>query len=216
MNRSTHSRRVAALLALLWLGAVACSDSARRLQTASANELNGVPLDPPRAKPELALTATDGKPFDLQDDTRGKLTFLFFGFTSCPDICPVHMANLAAALSKLSYEERERTRVVFVSVDPERDTPERIREWLDNFDRAFIGVRGSMSDINRAEEQLGLPPSSKLPVNHHDGSYGVGHSTQILVFHPTIDSAYVTYPFGTRQSDWAADLPRLLEHGGRP
>jgi protein SCO1 len=206
-------RQPARLIVLLGVSLgilVACDHTARR----SASDLAGVPVDPPRPKPELTLTATDGQSFDLRRDTEGHLTFLFFGFTHCPDICPVHLSNLAAALSRLSYEDRQRTRVVFVSVDPERDSLPRLREWLDGFDRSFIGLRGPMTDINRAEDALGFPTSTKLHSEHGE-SYNVGHSTQIIVFHPATDSAYVTYPFGTRQSDWSRDLPRLLRDGGR-
>lgn len=211
--KSFRRSRLRVALAAASLGVLACSapDGA---QQRTANDLAGVPVDPPRAKPALTLTSTDGTPFDLRRDTDGALTFLFFGFTNCPDICPVHFANLSAALSRLSYEDRQRTRVVFVSVDPERDTAKRIREWLDQFDPAFIGLRGDMDAIHRAEDSLGFPQSVRMHAQH-DSSYNVGHSTQIIVFDASTDSAYVTYPFGTRQSDWARDLPRLLRDGGR-
>lgn len=159
-------------------------------------------------RPDFVLTDTRGEPFDFRARTGGKLTFLFFGYTHCPDACPIHMANLAAVLERRSWDERQAVEVVFVSVDPERDTLPRIRSWLDNFSRRFVGLRGSREEVTALEEALGLPPSV-VGTDEETGAPFVAHSTQVLVFTQD-DSAHLAYPFGTRQVDLARDLPRLL------
>ncbi len=173
----------------------------------------GVELTPAKPKLSFALTATDGRRFDFRRDTDGRLTLLFLGYTSCPDVCPVHLANIAAALARLSADERRQVRVVFVTTDPARDSLPRIRAWLDNFDSTFVGLRGTRDEVAAVESALGLAPSSMQPTI--EGGYAVGHAAQVLVFTPD-DSLRVMYPFGVRQQDWARDLPRLLAMRVRP
>ncbi|HKY59798.1 MAG TPA: SCO family protein [Gemmatimonadota bacterium] len=164
-------------------------------------------------RPDFTLLDTAGEPYDFLEETRGKAALLFFGYTHCPDVCPIHMGNIAAVLKDLGYERRRRVEVVFVSTDPERDTPERIRSWLDRFDPAFVGLRGSRARVDSIQRSLGLPPSVLEP-KAADGGYAVGHAAQVLAFPPD-GPARVVYPFGTRQADWAHDLP-LLVSGATP
>ena len=201
--------RLAATIALGASALVACTPSP---PTQRGGRYNGIEVKPARAKGDFRLTDTDGKPFDFRARTDGHVTLLFFGYTSCPDVCPVHMANIAEALDRLTAGERGRIRVIFVSTDPDRDTPERMRTWLAHFDPSFIGVRGPLADVNRIEQQFGLAPSVTSPAAPGDTAYAVGHAAQILAFTPD-DSLRVYYPFGTRQQDWAKDLPRLIRVG---
>ncbi len=175
----------------------------------SWGELRGWVMDTPISKPDLKLTDTNGEAFDLEAETDGYLTLLFFGYTYCPDVCPVHMANLSAVFGDLIPEVRDRIKVVFVSTDPERDTPERLRSWLDNFDRAFIGLRGSLDDINAALSSMLLPGVAVIP-GEHGSEPLIGHPAAILAFGPD-GLARVRYPYGVRQTDWAHDLPMLVE-----
>lgn len=172
-------------------------------------ELRGWVMDTPIPKPVLTLTDTDGEEFDLRAETDGYLTLLFFGYTLCPDICPVHMANLGAVFGNLVPEVRDRTKVVFVSTDPVRDTPERLRAWLDNFDPSFVGLRGSIDTINAALAKMLLPGVAVLPAEHGMEAM-VGHPAAVIAFSPD-GMARVRYPFGVRQADWAHDLPLLVE-----
>jgi len=166
-------------------------------------------LQRPVPRPDFTLTDTRGRPFDFREETRGRLTFLFFGYTHCPDVCPVHMSNLASVLAEEPPEVRRRVSVVFVTTDPERDTPERLRSWLDNFSARFVGLRGSRDEVTAVERSLGLPPSV-VGTDEETGEPFVGHSTQMLAF-TADDTAHVSYPFGTRQMELARDLPRLLD-----
>jgi protein SCO1/2 len=165
-------------------------------------------LAEPIPRPGFTLLDTRGEPYDFFEATRGKVTLLFFGYTHCPDVCPVHMGNIAAVLHDLGAEGRRRIEVVFVTTDPGRDTPQRIRSWLDRFDPRFVGLRGNQAEIDSIQRSLRLPPSVLEPPAA-DGSYGVGHAAQVLAF-SSDGPARIVYPFGTRQADWAHDLPLLV------
>lgn len=174
-----------------------------------ASGFRGVITSPPREKPDFTLTDFNGQPFNFRLATNGKVTLLFFGYTHCPDVCPLHVANVAAVLKKLPFEAREAIRFVFVSTDPVRDTPERLKEWLGNFDPTFIGLRGSVEEVNRILYTLRMPPIdlSQKPAGAAQ-EYLVGHAAQVLAF-STDGYSRLEYPFGIRQEDWAHDLPKL-------
>ena len=173
---------------------------------------HGVSLEPPLPRPSFTLTDTRGQPYDFARETRGRLTFLFFGYTNCPDVCPVHVANVASVLHKLSFEDQRRATFVFVTVDPARDSLPALRAWLDHFDKSFVGLRGEASTVDSLMGTLGLPPAIRAAPTKPGGWYEVGHAAPVLVF-TADDVAHVMYPFGTRQLDWAEDMPRLLKVG---
>lgn len=172
--------------------------------------LAGEELQTPVPKPSFTLTEVeDGRPYRFREETEGYLTLLFFGYTHCPDVCPVHMANLGEVMRDLPLEVERRIRVVFVSTDPERDTRERIREWLAGFHPSFVGLRGSREEVRAIEEELGLTASVVQGHDRGDDDYVVGHAAQVLAFEAD-DTARVAYPWGTRQRDWLRDLPELV------
>jgi protein SCO1/2 len=189
---------------LLALGAAGCRTADR-----VPGDMRGVLLGEPLAKPGFTLTATDGTAFDFRQRTDGFVTLLFFGYTHCPDVCPVHMANLGAVLPQLDPQVAARVRVVFVTTDPRRDTPAALRTWLDHFSRGFVGLTGDSSAIATAEAALRLPPAVIEKAAAPDTAYFVGHSAAVVAF--TADNrAHVIYPYGIRQEDWAHDLPLLV------
>jgi protein SCO1/2 len=198
--------RPLAALPLLVAGALGC---ARPAPGARVEELKGPRILQALPRPGFLLRKADGSPFDFRAETRGTLTFLFFGYTHCPDVCPLHMANLAGVLHTLPPEVLHRIRVVFVSTDPERDTPDVLRGWLGQFDSSFIGVTGTPAALEVAQRAVGMPPASRegeLPM----GGYGITHAAQIWAFTPD-DSAHVMYPWGVPREDLAADIPKLLQ-----
>ena len=173
--------------------------------------LHGVTLTPAHAKPDFTLESMDGRPFDFLADTRGAVTLLFFGYTNCPDVCPTHLANIAYALRRLPDDTRRQVRMVFVTTDPARDTPERLRSWLGQFDSSFVGLRGSI-DVNAIPDALQWPPAQMEHMTSTSGpqSYGVGHAAQVLAF-TADDSLRAEYPSGVQREDWVHDLRILVE-----
>lgn len=173
--------------------------------SAAEESWHGTELGSPLPRPEFTLTDTDGQPFDFAAETEGRLTLLFFGFTNCPDICPGHMGILQGVKDTPGVPD---PLVVFVTTDPERDTPERLREWLDGFDEDFIGLTGTPEQIAAAEAAAKVAGS--IRTTGDDGDVEVAHDARIVAYTPD-DQAHVIYEFGTRSEDWIADLPRLLE-----
>jgi protein SCO1/2 len=177
---------------------------------APAPRWSGVPYADPLPRPRFVLTDTRGRSFDFHAETEGFLTLLFFGYTSCPDICPVHLAQLAAVLRRVSPEVRQQVKVVFVAVDPARDTPERVRNFLDRFDPRFIGLVGTPEELQAAQAAASVPPASVD--QEWEGGYSVSHAGWITLYTKD-DLARLRYPFGTRQIEWARDLPILVQQG---
>ena len=164
-------------------------------------------ISPPQPKPKFTLTDTSGAPYDFWSKTQGSVTLLFFGYTHCPDMCPLQMAIVAQALKRVPADSANQFKVVFVTTDPARDTPQVLRSWLDHFDKRFIGLTGSQPAIDAAQIAANLPVARKSPVRP-DGAYEVGHAAFVLAY--TKDNlAHVIYPVGVKQDDWVHDLPYL-------
>jgi protein SCO1/2 len=164
-------------------------------------------VSPPLPKPKFTLTDTAGAPFDFSAKTQGYVTLLFFGYTHCPDMCPLQMSTLAQAYRKLPPVIADRFKVVFVTTDPARDTPQVLRTWLDHFDKRFIGLTGSQAAIDASQISADMTPAKKSAVRS-DGNYEVGHA--LFVFAYTKDNlAHVVYPGGVQEEDWTHDLPFL-------
>ena len=213
---------VAAAVLVLGIGAFAAvqrGDGADDPDAAAGDEdgWHGAYLPTPQPRPDFTLTDTSGAPYDFAAETGGRLTLLFFGYTSCPDVCPIHMATLSSALRQPGMPEPI---VVFVTTDPARDTPDHLRSWLDQFDTDFVGLTGTPEQVAAAEDAAGVARSIAAT---EDGSppaagadaYEVGHAAQIVAYTPD-DLNHVQYPFGVRRQDWQADLPRMLEVWGAP
>lgn len=193
-------------MALLLLAAAtpACRSTPKPF---SGEGLAGPMIVPALPKPDLVLPATDGRIFDLRRETEGYLTLLFFGYTHCPDLCPVQLANIATAMHRLPPAITDRIRVVFVSVDPARDTPSVTRAWLDHFDKRFIGLTGDSASVAYALTQLRLG-HPMAPTAIDSTAYTVNHTVVVLAF-TTDNLAHVAYPSGIRPDDWAKDLTSL-------
>jgi protein SCO1/2 len=181
---------------------------ARSDAEATPNALRGTMLAQPLPKTDFTLTGTDGRPYDFRRETDGSLTMLFFGYTNCPDVCPVQLHNVAAVLQREPYEVSSKVKVVFVTTDPERDTPEVLRRWLDGIDPSFVGLRGSPDQVAKIQRSFGLTPAVRE--GSDSANYTVGHAAQVIAFTPD-NQAHVVYPFGTRQADWDHDIPLLVQ-----
>ena len=173
----------------------------------------GTVLSIEQTMPDVVLTDTQGQPFDLRAGADGRVTLLMFGYTNCPDICPISVATLASALRSLPPAVADGVRLVFVTADPGRDTPERLRSFLDQFDEDFIGLHGTVEQLDTAQRAANVPPAVRDEPDE-EGNYAVGHATQMIAYQPD-GVAGIVYPFGTREGDWVNDLPRLVA-GERP
>lgn len=202
---------VAALYAVACGGGSAPETTPAPAATQVDLTLTGIPATQPLPKPDIVLTDTAGQAYDFRARTEGKITLLYFGYTFCPDICPTHMATVAAALKELPPEEASQVEVVFVTIDPDRDTPEQLRTWLDLFDASFVGARanGELA-VRNMQYDVGLHPATKNPLP--DGQYTISHPTLMTVF-TRDDLGHVYYPYGTKKEALAHDLKVLIERG---
>lgn len=199
------NRRIPQLVVLLALALLlaACG------RDVSTDDLQGVLIDPAQPKPDFVLTDTEGQQYDFAAETEGKLTLLYFGYLNCPDICPVHLAQIAETFDQHPDVARD-AEVVFVSVDPNRDSPEEIRAFLDNFDTRFVGLTGTLKELEAAQTAANVPVAQFVG----DGEdYTVNHAGQVIAFAPD-GLNHSVYPFGVRQSQWSNDLQILSQMEG--
>jgi len=199
------------------------------LPNPEATGFHGAVLAEPIPRPDFALTDTDGGRFDFAEETAGEPTLLYVGYTSCPDICPAHLAQIAGAMAEAGLDtdelrvvfvtadparddaerlDTDELRVVFVTADPARDDAERLERYLAAFDDGFTGLTGSPEEVDAALAALGQP-AAEVFGERPDGSYEVTHPSQVLAFGPD-DRARLVFPFGTSREGWVADLPRLV------
>ena len=137
--------------------------------------------DPARNIRDFELINTENKPF-AQEDFIGNWNLIFFGFSFCPDICPITMSLLAKVQSSLETDEKNKVDFFMVTVDPARDSPAALRKYLDNFSKTFIGLTGTLDQIYNFSTQVNAPFS---PVLNQEGShYTVDHSGNIILINP--------------------------------
>jgi protein SCO1/2 len=162
---------------------------------------SGTALPEPRALADFSLSDQDGQPFS-RENLRGHWTLLFTGFTNCPDVCPLTIASMADLRRRLA---RDDIQFLFVSVDPERDTPEVIRRYLAHFDRGLVGATGPRADIETFTTGLGLAQVVNPGVGDE---YTVDHSTALVLIDP--EARLAGYFSAPHQPDaLAADLAGL-------
>jgi protein SCO1 len=172
------------------------------------HKFHGSVLQNPKREGDIVLRSASG-PVRLSE-YEGKVVLLYFGYTSCPDVCPTSLAKLKTALSELSAESAAQVQVVFISVDPDRDTPERLEQYVHVFGSDFIGASGTRGEVDLIAESHGV--YYKINPPDGDGNYTVDHSSYIYV----IDrQGYLVMNWGhdTQPEEISADLKYLLKHG---
>jgi protein SCO1/2 len=202
---------LALLPALVQTGRTQASQKAPESSAAGTSAVTyaGGMVSPALPKPKFTLTDTSGNPYDFAAKTQGNVALLFFGYTHCPDMCPIQMYLIEQALKKLTPQQAAQFSVVFVTTDPARDTPAVLRTWLDHFDKRFVGLTGTEKEIDAAQIAANLEPAKKSAVRP-DGAYEVGHAAFVLAY--TKDNlAHVIYPVGVKAEDLAHDLPYLAK-----
>lgn len=171
---------------------------------APAVNFKGTAIDDDSMGGNFTLTDFDGKPLGLEA-FHGKVVALFFGYTNCPDVCPTTMLEYASVMKQLGADA-DKVQVLFVSVDPERDTPKVLAGYVPHFDKRFIGLTGTPEQIEKVKKQYKVvaqkvpTPGGGYSVDHSAGSYLLDQKGKLRVFQA----------YGTPAANLAYDIQQLL------
>lgn len=163
--------------------------------------------DPPRAISDFALTDQNGEPFRLSD-TNGTVRLLYFGYTSCPDICPTTLLTWKQVREELGDRADDVT-FIMVTVDPERDTFDVLKRYVTAFHPSFIGLTGSMEQLTRVWADFGVQVQ-KEPMPESAAGYSVGHTASVFALDRE-GRLRLKFPFGATPEQIAGDLRRLMK-----
>ncbi len=201
MNKKTFQVGISALLVIAIIAAVTFFLSQ---PVSFRGTAYGEPY--PSASP-IQLTQSDGKDFHLADQ-KGKIVLLFFGYTACPDVCPTTMAELKLVTDDLG-SAADSVKVVFITVDPERDTPEKVQAYVNHFNSNFIGLSGSIDNLEKVWSDYGVFRQI-VPAANSESSYSVDHTVRITLI--DIDgNLRLSYGFQTPVDDIVHDIKLLLK-----
>lgn len=193
----TGTLRSAGLLCSIGLAMLSAAVSA------AAPTLKAGVFDPPRTAPDFLLQGSDGAPLKLSD-YRGQVVLLGFGFTSCPDVCPTTLSVLAAARRKLGAAAED-AQVIYLTVDPERDTSARMKQYLQTFDPTFVGGTGTVDQMAAVRRDYGIQAEKKVFGNN----YMVAHSSYVYLIDRK-GALRALMPYGHTPDDYVHDLKILL------
>ena len=201
----TGVRLVVALAAVALVAACASGSSDPTISANGEPGWHGTGVTKGYPLPDLSFTDTEGQQVTPTDMARTPVTLVFFGYTHCPDICNVVLANFASALRGATPAVRKDVRMLFVTTDPERDTPDVVRDYLDRFDPTYEGLVAPVGTIEKAAKALYI--SYEKPDGSQGGNYMVSHGTYTTGF--LHGSARVVWSADTTVADLRADLTRL-------
>jgi protein SCO1/2 len=178
-------------------------------QMGHSHAFSGVVQSPPAPAPNISLTDDRGALFRLSD-LRGQWVLLAYGYTHCPDICPLTLSNLKAAKQLLGVES-SKIRVVFASVDPERDTVPVMHAYVGHFGPDFVGLTGSPAEVAAAARPYAVRYEKVQTTSA--GGYAMAHSAYIYLIDPQ-QQWRMTYAFGVKPEEFASDLSYLIAASG--
>jgi len=170
-----------------------------------APELNGTVYTEPRTTPEFTLQNAAGEPVSLQD-YRGKVIPIYFGYTFCPDVCPLTMANLARVQAQVD-DDGDEMQVLMITVDPQRDSATVVQDYVESFHPAFVGLSGSEEQIAAATDPFGVFYESAA--GSDASGYLVDHTARVFVIDKS-GALRVTYAYDAAVDDLAADMRLLI------
>lgn len=153
-------------------------------------DLSGTVVDPPYTVSSDALTTADGAAYSLSKDTTSTLTLVFFGYTHCPDICPAVLSSIASGIAKLTPEQQDQVRLLFITTDPKRDTPAVLADYVSRFSPNFIGLTGELDTILKVAKPLHiyvdggeeLPGGGYDPNSHGSQIFGINAKHEAPIF----------------------------------
>jgi protein SCO1/2 len=208
MRRSTIALIILALAVAAAAGAWLAHATLQR--ESGVRLLHATALEPPQPLPEFSLLSDSGQTL-TRADVQGQWSLVFFGFTHCPDICPTTLARLADVRKRVAdLAKEQQPQVLLVTVDPERDTPPVLAEYLQGFDPSFRGITGSVEDIDAFASALGVA-HSKIPMGGEQ--YMVDHTSVVMVIDPQGRRAAIFSP-PLESAAIADDYRRLVTGSG--
>lgn len=167
--------------------------------------VHGTAYDANTVAPDFTLDAAGNKPVSLSD-YRGDVVLLYFGYTYCPDICPTTLATLARAREALG-SNASKVQVIMITVDPQRDTPDRLSSYVQKFDSSFIGLSGTLDQIKPVASEYGIYFQAQKP--NADGGYAVDHTAGVIAIDGQ-GKQRLLESYGTTSDQFAADIKTLL------
>lgn len=177
---------------------------ARELDSSAPQLASGTWLGVPRTVSDFQLTDSDGHPFTVQN-LQGKPSLVFFGFTHCPDVCPTTLVKLAQVKKTAALADM---RVLFITVDPQRDTPEVVGKYAHSFDPSFVGLTGDQAAIDKVTKAFAV---AAVRVDLPGGDYTMDHSAAVFLVNSQAQIVGIfTPPFDTKRL--AADLVVAAPH----
>lgn len=197
------------LLVGLTLTTVGCApDPGAEPAPADPDRYTGSWLSEGYPVPDVTLSDTSGGQFDVQTSPSRPVTVMFFGYTHCPEQCTAALGTLHTALESLPDHLAGKIQVVVVSVDPDRDSPEALRTWLDRWDGSWIGLRGGLDEVRDLAGKVGVEVGGRKTLP--DGGYHVAHGAQ-LVGVDDDHTARLVWVEGTSTEDLTADLTTFIK-----
>ncbi|MEJ2511244.1 MAG: SCO family protein [Anaerolineales bacterium] len=169
---------------------------------------NGVVYENPKPAPQIILNGSDDAQFNLKS-LSDKIVLIFFGYTSCPDVCPSTLSDMKR-VTKLLGDDADSVQVIFITVDPDRDTVEKLNSYLSLFDPKFLGLTGSVNDLEKVWDEYGVyrevDTSSKTAAG-----YLVNHSSRLYLIDQK-GRLFLTYGYGTSPESIAEDIEYLISN----
>lgn len=170
------------------------------------SEYTGEPAtnsEAPAFRAEFQLTDHDGRT-RTEKDFEGRWMLVFFGFANCPDVCPTTLSEVAAVMEQLGEDAQKTVQPLFISIDPERDTPSVLADFVPRLDAGIIGLTGTAEQIARTAQAFHIY-YEKIEQRDAPDGYTMGHSSQLFLFDPSGDYA-ASWSYGTPAEQIAADL----------
>lgn len=167
---------------------------------------NGTVIEPPLPMEDFLLKTANNESFRLSDQD-GKITLLFFGYTNCPDVCPTTLAEFKQVYEKLG-DDAQNVQFVMITADPERDTPDRISEFVSFFNPVFVGLSGERSELEKVYKEFSVFVEKQE--TDSAAGYLVSHTASVFVLDQNSDLR-LTFPYGTSASEMTDDIAQLLK-----
>lgn len=173
-------------------------------------QFHGTIITPPLLLSDFSLQTANNESFRLSEQ-QGKIVLLFFGYTNCPDVCPITLGTFKQAYERLG-EDAQNVKFVMITADPERDTPDKVAAYAARFNPEFIGLGGNLKDLQRLWKELGVFVEKQE--SDSAAGYLVSHTASVYVLDQN-GSLIMTLPYGTSAIDIANDVSELLKQSER-